>query len=142
MLQSRRLAKQGPILGIIHELQFHPRDSAAPLELCFCVLWHQQKHLFELCLVFSYRQHSLLSGFFQNSISQHIPSALGRKALDRAGGASNAFFSFYRASVNVLSPQTSTSAAVALVQNHSRVQHRSTAAVTRCCEMMQADYSG
>lgn len=42
----------------------------------------------------------------------------------------------------LFSPQTSTSAVVALVQNRSRVHRRSTVAVTRCRGLMQADYLG
>lgn len=42
----------------------------------------------------------------------------------------------------LFSPQTSTSAVVALVQNCSRVHRRSTVAVIRCHGLMQADYLG
>lgn len=79
MLQSCRLAKQGPILGTIHGCNFILMIRLLHLNSAF-VFYDSNRNISESCLAFSYRQHSLLSGFLQNSISEHIPSALGRNA--------------------------------------------------------------
>lgn len=94
-LQScSRWAKQGRILSTMHGLQFHPQDSAAPLELCFCVLWHEQKHLTELPPCIWLQTALSIIRLFAKRRLWTYPQCTGKKNLDKTGRGSTAFFLF------------------------------------------------
>lgn len=92
-LQScSRLVKQGPILSTIQGLQFHPWDLAAPLELCFCASWHQQKHPPELLPCIRFQTALSIIRLLAKRHLWAYPQCTGRKSLDRAGGERNIFY--------------------------------------------------